>query len=51
MVTAWNTCIILTKENAMDGKEMKRILASLGIATLVSTVGATMPGHLHAGSG
>ena len=35
----------------MDGKELKRILAGFGIATLVSTVGAFSPGHLHAGSG
>ena len=40
-----------TKENAMDGKELKKVLASLGIATLVTAVGATVPGHLQAGSG
>ena len=39
------------KENAMDGKELKKVLASLGIASLVAAVGAMTPGHLHAGSG
>lgn len=40
-----------TKEDAMDGKELKKVLASLGIATLVTAVGAMVPGHLQAGSG
>jgi radical SAM modification target selenobiotic family peptide len=35
----------------MDGKELKKVLASLGIATLVTAVGATVPGHLQAASG
>ena len=35
----------------MDGKELKKVLASLGIASLVAAVGAMTPGHLHAGSG
>jgi radical SAM modification target selenobiotic family peptide len=35
----------------MDGKELKKVLASLGIATLVTAVGAAVPGHLQAGSG
>ncbi len=35
----------------MDVKEMKKVLASLGIATLVSAAGVTVPGHVHAGSG
>jgi radical SAM modification target selenobiotic family peptide len=35
----------------MDGKELKKVLASLGIATLVTAVGAMVPGHLQAGSG
>ena len=40
-----------TKEDAMDGKELKKVLASLGIATLVTAVGAMVPGHLQAASG
>lgn len=35
----------------MDPKELKKILAGLGIATLVSAVGATTPADLQAGSG
>lgn len=35
----------------MESKEMKKILAGLGIATLVSAVGVGMPGTLHAASG
>jgi radical SAM modification target selenobiotic family peptide len=35
----------------MDGKELKKVLASLGIATLVTAVGAAVPGQLQAASG
>jgi radical SAM modification target selenobiotic family peptide len=35
----------------MDAKELKKILAGLGIATLVSAVGVPAPGVLYAGSG
>lgn len=35
----------------MNGKELKRVLSGLGIATLVSAVGAMTPGSLHAASG
>jgi radical SAM modification target selenobiotic family peptide len=35
----------------MDPKELKKILAGLGIATLVSAAGVTVPGDLQAGSG
>jgi len=35
----------------MDPKEMKKILAGLGIATLVSGVGLTASGALHVASG
>jgi radical SAM modification target selenobiotic family peptide len=35
----------------MDGKELKKVLASLGIATLVTAVGAAVPDQLQAGSG
>jgi radical SAM modification target selenobiotic family peptide len=35
----------------MDGQELKKVLASLGIATLVSALGASVPANLHAGSG
>lgn len=35
----------------MDGKELKKVLASLGVATLVTAVGAMTPGQLQAGSG
>lgn len=35
----------------MNAKEMKKILAGLGIATLVSASGVALPGALHAGSG
>lgn len=34
----------------MDQKELKKVLARLGIATLVSAVGTLTPGHA-AGSG
>jgi radical SAM modification target selenobiotic family peptide len=40
-----------TKEDAMDGKELKKVLASLGIATLVTAVGAAVPDQLQAASG
>lgn len=36
---------------SMDPKELKKILAGLGIASLVSAVGVTVPGALHAASG
>ncbi|PLX90824.1 MAG: hypothetical protein C0614_00220 [Desulfuromonas sp.] len=35
----------------MGSKELKKVLAGLGVATLVSAVGAVAPGQLHAGSG
>jgi radical SAM modification target selenobiotic family peptide len=35
----------------MDQKELRRILAGLGVATLVSAVGVAVPGHLQAASG
>lgn len=35
----------------MDAKELKKILAGLGVATLVSAVGVMVPASLHAGSG
>lgn len=35
----------------MDVKEMKKVLAGLGIATLMTTAGAAIPGHLHGSSG
>jgi radical SAM modification target selenobiotic family peptide len=35
----------------MDGKELKKVLASLGVATLVTAVGTMAPGHLQAASG
>ncbi len=35
----------------MDQKELKQILAGLGVATLVSAVGVAVPGHLLASSG
>lgn len=35
----------------MEHKELKKILAGLGIATLVSAAGVAVPGTLHAGSG
>jgi radical SAM modification target selenobiotic family peptide len=35
----------------MDPKELKKVLAGLGIATLVSAVGATAPADLQASSG
>ncbi len=34
----------------MNQKELKKVLAGLGVATLVSAVGAMVPGHA-AGSG
>ena len=35
----------------MDAKELKKVLAGLGVATLVSAVGAMTPSLLHAASG
>ncbi len=35
----------------MDPKELKKVLAGLGVATLVSAVGVAVPSHLQAGSG
>jgi len=35
----------------MRDTEMKKILAGLGIATLVSAAGVSMPSQVHAGSG
>lgn len=35
----------------MDAKELKKVLAGLGIATLMSAGGLSVPGHVHAGSG
>ena len=35
----------------MNPKGLKKVLAGLGVATLVSAVGAAIPGQLHAGSG
>ncbi len=35
----------------MDAKELKKILAGLGVMTLVSAVGVTVPSALHASSG
>lgn len=35
----------------MDPKELKKVLAGLGLATLVSAVGVAVPPALHAGSG
>ncbi len=35
----------------MGEKELKKILAGLGIATLMSTAGVTLPPQVHAGSG
>jgi radical SAM modification target selenobiotic family peptide len=35
----------------MDPKELKKALAGLGVATLVSAVGMAVPGHLLASSG
>lgn len=35
----------------MRDTEMKKILAGLGIATLVSAAGVSLPTQVHAGSG
>ena len=35
----------------MDPKELKKVLAGLGVATLVSALGVSVPANLHAGSG
>jgi radical SAM modification target selenobiotic family peptide len=35
----------------MDPKELKKVLAGLGVATLVSAVGALTPTNLQAASG
>ena len=35
----------------MEAKELKKLLAGLGIATLVSAAGVSSPGHVHAASG
>jgi radical SAM modification target selenobiotic family peptide len=35
----------------MEAKELKKLLAGLGIATLVSAAGVSSPGHLQAASG
>lgn len=35
----------------MDAKDLKKVLAGLGVATLVSAVGAISPNLLHASSG
>lgn len=35
----------------METKEVKKILAGLGIATLVSASGVGLPAAVHAGSG
>ncbi len=35
----------------MDAKELKKVLAGLGVATLVSAVGVMTPSFLHAGTG
>jgi radical SAM modification target selenobiotic family peptide len=35
----------------MGEKDLKKILAGLGIATLVSAAGVTLPPQVHAGSG
>ena len=35
----------------MDAKELKKLMASLGIASLVAAVGVTTPSTLHASSG
>jgi radical SAM modification target selenobiotic family peptide len=39
------------RSRTMDPKELRKILAGLGMATLVSAVGVAVPGHLQAGSG
>ncbi len=52
MISEWQIpASFPAKENAMDGKELKKVLAGIGIATLVSAVGAITPAQLHAGSG
>ena len=35
----------------MGEKELKKVLAGLGIATLISSAGVTLPPQAHAGSG
>jgi radical SAM modification target selenobiotic family peptide len=35
----------------MGQKELKKVLAGLGLATLVCAVGAPVPGHAQSGSG
>ncbi len=35
----------------MDPNELKKVLAGLGVATLVSAVGTIVPGQLQAASG
>ena len=35
----------------MGEKELKKILAGLGIATLMSAGGVSLPSNVHAGSG
>ena len=35
----------------MGEKELKKVLAGLGIATLMSAGGVTLPPQVHAGSG
>lgn len=35
----------------MESKELKKILAGIGMAALVSSVGAGLPGAAHGGSG
>ena len=39
------------QEGYMGDIEMKKILAGLGIATLVSAAGVSLPSAVHAGSG
>jgi radical SAM modification target selenobiotic family peptide len=35
----------------MEKKDLKKLLASLGVAGLISMGGVTLPGGAHAGSG
>jgi radical SAM modification target selenobiotic family peptide len=35
----------------MDPKELKKVLAGMGVATLISAVGMAVPSNLQAGSG
>ncbi len=35
----------------MKDRDVKKILAGMGIATLVSAAGVSLPPHVHAGSG